>query len=170
MKIIKSIKNILINVLIFILIIITIIAIYSFVQLNILKKDFCNIFGYTFFQVETASMSGTIEIEDIIIVKLGSEEIKENDIITFRKDNNFITHRVLKIEDEIITAKGDRNNTEDEPVKKEDVIGKVTFIINDVKVWKSVFTDAKVLISMGITLFLLILLVSYKEKVGEKNV
>ena len=82
----------------------------------------------------------------------------------------FITHRIEKINEDSIIAKGDRNNTEDEPIKKDDIIGRVVFIINDVEVWKKVFTDINVIIPICITVILFILLVSYKEKTGEENV
>ena len=83
MKVISFIKNALLNLIITILIIITILSIYMFIQSNILEKSFFNIFGYSFFQVGTASMSGEMEIDDIVIVKIGNEEIYPQDIITF---------------------------------------------------------------------------------------
>ena len=42
-------------------------------------------------------------------------------------------------------------------------------IIDNVKMWKQVLTDKNVLIPTGVTLLLFIVLVSYKEKAGEKN-
>ena len=43
---------------------------YTFIVSNVLKKDTVNYFGFTFYNVSTGSMSGTIEIDDIIFVKL----------------------------------------------------------------------------------------------------
>ena len=65
-------------------------------------------------------MSGTIEVNDVVIVKLG-QEANINDIITYQtEDGDFITHRVVKkIGNQIITQ-GDVNNTEDDPIKKEE--------------------------------------------------
>lgn len=169
-KIFNIIKNILISLLIVILLFVAAIVIYSFVQIDIQGKEYCNIFGYSIFQIETGSMSPTIEIEDIIIVKLGNDDLKQEDIITFRQDNNLVTHRIIKIEDKLITTKGDGNNTEDEPITKDEVIGKTVKVFNEVAIWKKVFAEPRVLISIIITVILLVLLVSYKEKVGEKNV
>ena len=45
-----------------------------------------------------------------------------------KKENVFITHRIEQINEDSIIAKGDNNNTEDEPIKKDEVIGKVVFI------------------------------------------
>lgn len=169
-KIIKVIQNIIVGFLIIILLSILAISVYSFITIDIQEKEYCDIFGYSFFQIETGSMAGTIEIEDIIIIKLGNEDIKKDDIITFRQDNNLITHRVIKIEDEKIITKGDSNTSEDKPITKDDIIGKVEIIIPEVKIWKAVFKEPKVLISLAITTILFVLVVSYKEKIGEKDV
>ena len=75
-------------------------------------------------------MSGTIEVNDVVIVKL-TDDVELNDIITYQGENGeFITHRVVKkIGNQIITQ-GDVNNTEDEPISKEDIVGKVTMVIS----------------------------------------
>ena len=41
--------------------------------------------------------------------------------------------------------------------------------MNNVEVWKKVFSDISVIIPISITVLLFIILVSYKEKTGEKN-
>ena len=168
-KTLKILKKVIVDLIIFVLCVIAIIVIWGFVQLNVQKKDYINIFGYSVFSTETGSMSPTMEKGDIVIIKIG-DEIREKDIITYKKENVFITHRIEKINEDSIIAKGDRNNTEDEPIKKDDILGRVVFIINDVEVWKKVFTDINVIIPICITVILFILLVSYKEKTGEENV
>lgn len=167
-KILEIIKKIIINLIIFILSIIAIFAVWGFIQLDVQKREYINIFGYSVLSTETGSMSPTIEKGDIVIIKIG-DEIKEKDIITYKKENVLITHRIIKINQGEITARGDYNNTDDEPINKEDVIGKVVFIINNVEIWKKVFTDVHVIIPVTITIILFIILVSYKEKTGDKN-
>lgn len=168
-KIFKIIKNIIINLIIFILGIIAIISIWAFIQLNVQNKEYVNIFGYSIFNTETGSMSPTMEKGDIVFVKIG-EQTKEKDIITYKKNNVFITHRIIKIDGESIIAKGDNNNTQDEAITNDAIIGKVVFIINNVEIWKKVFSDTSVIIPVGLTVILFIILVSYKEKnTGEKN-
>ena len=162
-KILKTFEKIVINLIIIILSIIAIIVICGFVQLNVQKKEYLNLFGYSVFSTETGSMSPTLEKGDIVIIKIG-DEIREKDIITYKKENVFITHRIEQMNDDFIIAKGDNNNTEDEPIKKDEVIGKVIFIINNVEIWKKVFTDINVIIPIFITVILFVLLVSYKEK------
>ena len=171
-KTLKIVRNIIIDLIIVLLGIIAIIAISSFIQLNVQKKEYTNILGYSLFSTQTGSMSPTIEKGDIVIVKLENEDIKENDIITYKKDNSFITHRVVSIEGDSIIAKGDNNNTVDEPIKKDAVVGKSVFIINNVEIWKKVFTDINVIIPVVVTIILFVILISYKEKTeidGQKT-
>lgn len=167
-KILKVITNIIINLIIFTLGIIAIIAIWTSIQLNVQNKEYVNIFGYSIFSTETGSMSPTIEKGDIVFVKIG-EEVQEKDIITYKSGNSFITHRIIQIDGESIIAKGDNNNTQDQEIQKDAVIGKVSFIINNVEIWKQVFSDISVIVPVFITVILIIILVSYKEKQEKKN-
>lgn len=166
-KILKNCGKILVNLTIIVLTIVAIIVIWGFVQLNVQKKEYLDVFGYSIFSTETGSMSPTIEKGDFVIIKIG-DEIKEKDIITYKKNNVFITHRIEKINNDSIVTKGDNNNAEDEPIKKTDVIGKAIFIVNDVEIWKKVFSDIHVVIPICVTIILLIIWVSYKEKTGEE--
>lgn len=152
-KIIEKVVENLFNLIIVFLIILVIIFLYSFIQLKILKKEYVNIFGYSFFRIETGSMSKAIEIDDIIIVKI-TKDIKKDDIITFKKENSIITHRITQIEKEKIVTKGDANNIEDEPISKDDIIGKVVFTFKNIAIWQKVITTPKVYISIIITLLL----------------
>ena len=158
-------SKIIVNLIIFVLSIIAIIAIFEVVQINLQV----NIFGYSVLSTETGSMAPTIEKGDIVIIKIG-DEIRENDIITYKKNNVLITHRIMNIDGDTIIAKGDYNNTEDEPITKSQVIGKSVFIVHNVEIWKKVFTDMHVIIPVVITIILFILMISYKEKTGEENV
>ena len=167
-KILKIIKKVIINLIIFVLSIIAILVIWGFIQLNIQNKEYIDMFGYSILSTETGSMSPTIEKGDIIIVKIG-DETKANDIITYKQDNALITHRIEQINGDTIIAKGDYNNTPDDPIQKDQVIGKAVYIIHNVEIWKKVFTDIHVIIPMIITIVLFIVLVSYKEKIGEKK-
>lgn len=167
MKIFNKILNVFVNLIIVILVIIAIFSAYGFTQINILHKEYINIFGYTFFKTETASMEKTILIGDIVIVKIG-KEFSENDIITYKDQNVFITHRVINIDGDIITTKGDNNNTNDKTITKDVVLGKVVFIAKNVELWKKVFTDKRVFIPLIISVILLAVLIFYQEDRSNK--
>ena len=104
-------------------------------------------------------MSGTIEVNDIVIVKI-TKDVSENDIITFKQNDAIITHRIIGIDDEYINTKGDANNSEDSPIKKEQVIGKVVKIISKLGIWIKVLSESRVIISIIITILLFGLAVS----------
>ena len=86
--------GIILNILIVLVTIFIIIGIYYLFQIKILNKGYANLFGYTFFQVATGSMSDTIEIGDVIIVRI-TKEIEENYIIVYKEEENYITHRLI---------------------------------------------------------------------------
>ena len=132
------------------LIIILIIVCYLYAQLKIFKKPYINCLGFTVFQVVTGSMTETIQINDIIIVKL-TNDVHENDIITYKSDDNFVTHRVIKEDENQIITKGDANNTEDEPITKDDVVGKVIFIV-PIAMIISILSMPEVIIAIIITI------------------
>ena len=140
-----------------ILLLILFLLLYFLAELKLFGKRYINFFGYTIFQVVTGSMEPTIKTSDIIIVKL-TKEVSENDIITFKADNNFITHRIIKKDNEQIITKGDANNTEDLPITDDAVVGKVIYIFTNVAVWIKVFKDPKVVIVLIISIIISIIL------------
>lgn len=87
--------------------------------------SFC---GYSSLFVSTGSMSGTIEENDIIIIKK-TNDYKIGDIITFIQegDKKPTTHRIIGyVSEGVYVTKGDANNTEDRvSVKEEEIIGEV---------------------------------------------
>lgn len=91
--------------------------------------------GYRVYDILTGSMNPTIKPGNLVVVKeVLPNEVKKNDIITFRSDitNNITTHRAIDIVNsggkiEFIT-KGDANNTQDPiPLDGKLLVGKVIF-------------------------------------------
>ena len=162
-KVLSKILGIILNILLIIAFLILIFGIYYNVQTKLLNKEYVNIFGYTFFEVATGSMSGSIEVGDVVLVKI-TNEVQENDIIVFKENNSFITHRIVKKDGNIITTKGDANNTEDNPITIDKVLGKVTYVIENIGIIRKVITSPAILISITITLILLGIIVIYKPK------
>lgn len=167
-KILGKTVSIILNILLAIAILILIIVAYNYYQTNIMKKDYTNFFGYSVFKVASGSMSNAINVGDIIIAEIrkNDEKLKKDDIIVFKQDNSIITHRIIDIDGENIITKGDANNTEDAPITKEAVIGKVIKIIPNVAIWKKVFTSPEVFISAITTIILFGIAFSYN---GNKN-
>ena len=142
------------NILITVVVVITIIGLYYMAQVKILNKDYANIFGYTFFEVATGSMANTINIGDIVVVKV-NEAFKENDIIVYKEENSFITHRVIKIDGQNLITRGDSNNSEDKPIKSDQILGKVIYVIPKIGIWRKVLASPEIL---GMIIIFIILL------------
>lgn len=150
-----------------ILFIILAILIFCYAQLKIFHKDYINFCGYTIFQVITGSMSDTINPQDIVIVKL-TDDVKTNDIITFRVGDDFVTHRMLGTEGDKIITRGDANNSQDAPISKEQIVGKVVFIISNVAIWINVIKEPIVIVAIIFTI-IVIKLMFFKEAKEDKK-
>ena len=111
--------NIFLDFLIILLGIIILINVYSYIQIKILNKSYSSFFDYSVFEVQTGSMKPAISPSDVIIVK-SDKNPNVNDIITYKKDNDFITHRVVEKSGNNYITKGDANKDEDLP-KYQDI-------------------------------------------------
>jgi signal peptidase I len=153
-KIISKIIGVVLNALIVLVSVLIIIGIYYATQVTILKKDYANLFGYTIFEVATGSMADTINIGDVVVVKI-TKDVQENDIIVFQEENDFITHRLITKNDEQIITKGDANNSQDKPITEEQILGEVIKIIPNVGTWKIVIQSPEIIALIIIVIILL---------------
>lgn len=169
MKIVNKIFSYFLNILMVLVIIILFIAIYSFFQINVFNKPYVNLFGYTVLQVKTGSMENTINVGDIVIVKIldKDDKIEKQDIVTYKEDKALITHRIIDISEDTVITKGDANNTEDSPIQRKQIIGKVKKTIPNVRIWIQVFKTKSVYRLMLITIVLMIITFSIKTKNSE---
>lgn len=78
------------------------------------------------YSVETGSMEDKIHKGDYILLYRKSN-YHVGDVITYKVDNYFITHRIVKMDGNKITTKGDANNSEDEEININQVEGKVIY-------------------------------------------
>lgn len=147
MEVFKKISKYLLNILIGILILI---CVSSLVATTIFRKTYINLFGYTFFIVSSGSMGGTIDVNDMVIVKV-TKDIKVDDIVTYKRDGYFITHRVISTNNDQIITKGDVNATEDTPVDRNTIIGKVVSIFPFATIFKVI--GAAILIAIIVIVF-----------------
>lgn len=163
-KYLEKIFKIVTDILLFIIIIAIFFTIYAYYQKDVLKRDYISYFGYTFFEVASGSMSDTINIKDLVIIKIGNDNLKVDDIVTYKNNEDFITHRIVSINDNTIITKGDANNDSDRPVDISNVLGKVVFVIPSFGVYRSVLFDIRVIISVLVTLILFVIYFSIRKK------
>lgn len=164
----QKIISLILNILLVIVTIILIIGCYYIYQIKILKNEYANLFGYTFFEVATASMYPTIEIGDVVIVEI-TKDVKENDIIVYIDEESIITHRLIEKNDNKLIARGDANNSADMPIDENMLLGKVIKIVPKVGIWRKILVSPEV---AGLIITLLVLFgigYAYFSKPEEKN-
>ena len=156
-------------------------------QIQVQKDLYSNIFGYSLLEVKSGSMEDSIKIGDAVVLdiiepqtsrkniekdKLTEEElilVKESlnigDVITFVKNNNLITHRIVQLDDNSLITKGDANNANDKAITYDEVVGKVINVLPEIGIWKKILTEKVVLIPLliSIMLFMSAILLNTKE-------
>ncbi len=86
------------------------------------------LFGYANAIVITGSMSGAIEINDMVVTHHQSS-YKKGDIITYQSGKSTVTHRIIEVVDRGYITQGDANNVADPEIIQSQVIGKVVLIV-----------------------------------------
>ena len=120
----RKICKIILNIFFYIFLILLVIYIINLLICKVIYKDnIPRFFNYYIFNVTSGSMEESIHVGDYIIVKK-ADDFKVNDIVTYQKDNYFITHRIIEIDGDKVVTKGDANNVPDAEISKNDIIRK----------------------------------------------
>lgn len=165
-KIVNKTFQIFIDFLVLVITVLILFSLYKIISIKFLHKPYSNIFGYTTFEIATGSMEPTLNVKDIIIVKI-TKDVKENDIVTYKENDDLITHRVISVGENTIVTKGDANNSEDVNVKKENIVGKLACTIHKGGMLRDIFITPKIIISLVVTLILVNICLSYKDPKKE---
>ncbi len=164
----KKIVNIVLDILIFLFGIVLFISIYNNIQINLFGNKYSSFFGYSTFEVQTGSMSPTINPGDWIIVKK-SQVIHLNDIVTYERNNEFITHRVIESYKGTFVTQGDANNTKDAAINQDQIVGVVVKILPSFGIIRKTLFNPVVLIALIITVYLCGYVLRSDAKGEEKN-
>lgn len=144
-----------------ILIIILLFFIFLLVRMTFFKKN--DIFGYRFYIIMSGSMSPTIDIGDVAIIK-EEDNIKVNDVVAYSEANSTVVHRVIEINstsnEENYITKGDNNNAKDlHPIKKSNIQGKY---VGKIKGLGNAFSFIKkhlIIFMVGIVIIMVIIVI-----------
>lgn len=166
MKLFSKISNCIINFLLFVVFICLLFALYNYIQITVLKNKYTSFLGYTYFEIQSGSMEKEIYKNDYVFVKL-TKEVNVDDIISYFDGQNVVTHRLIEVNEDTLITKGDNNNANDEPIKRENVIGKVIYVGKDYGKYIAVVTDWKVLFSFFLTVVLFEIALSDNKKEGS---
>ena len=159
MKFLKITLKVLIDIFIAILVIITALFLYS----KYISKDrMPNVFGYSILKIVSGSMEPKYSVNDRILIKK-QNNYKVNDVVTYiDKYGNFVTHRIVKINKNKITTKGDANNTVDESFSKSKIQGRVMCKV------PNIFSLEFIIVGFIIVLTLYVVVLIVKRLVIEK--
>ena len=119
MNVLKTIWKIAKWILLIVAVIIALVIAFILIQTKASPNKVPSIFGYKPLIVLSGSMETEIYEGDLVIVKkIDTNELKVNDIIAFRDENNYVvTHRIIgvdyKNDKKVFITKGDNNNTQD---------------------------------------------------------
>lgn len=81
-------------------------------------------FGYGGAVVLSGSMEPTIMTDELIIVK-AEDSYAEDDIVVYQSGRVLVVHRIMEIDGETVTTRGDANNVDDAPVSLDHIKGRV---------------------------------------------
>lgn len=150
------------NIIIYIILIPILIYNISLIIQSLVKtSETPNFFGIKTYVIISGSMKSELQIGDIVIVKkVGQDELKNGDIISFRQGQSVITHRISEVIEKDgkvqYKTKGDNNNAEDSGSISYDMIeGKV------VKHISKIGNIAIILQNKGTIIFIILLLYVY---------
>ncbi len=79
------------------------------------------------YNVVTGSMEDHIHVGDYILI-YKKNDYQIGDVVTFKEKDSMITHRIIREENGYFITKGDANNTEDEKISKDKIVGKAILI------------------------------------------
>ena len=114
------------------------------------------------YEVKTGSMEDEIHVGDYILI-IKKNNYKVGDIVTYTKEDYYVTHRIVEKNGNKVITKGDANNAVDEEINVSDTVGKVIYhggILNS-------FIEFKYIIAGG--LLCLYLLSIFFEKKDNKQ-
>lgn len=160
----KKIINIIMYPIIAIVLIICAMVIFQKIQ-NPAKA--VSVFGYKVFVIVSGSMEPTFDVGDLIITK-ETDNIQKNDIITFKEENQSVTHRVIEIINDNgikkYKTKGDNNDSQDDAlVNVEQIEGVYKLKINKIGKLLLHFRNPVLIIIILIIIYIFYLILMEKD-------
>lgn len=95
---------------------------------GLLKDKMPMPFGYGMSVVLSGSMEDRLSVDDLVIIK-AADNYNVNDIVLYQDGNSLIIHRIIEIDGDTVTTKGDANNVADEPINKSQIKGVLVYDI-----------------------------------------
>ena len=111
--------------------IITVVIIYGILgNISSTNDSIFKVSRFRNFVVLTGSMEPGISPGDYITIrKVDKDKLEVNDIVTYKVNDVVVTHQIVKIDGDNVTTQGTANNVADNPISKDDILGKYVFKI-----------------------------------------
>lgn len=125
-------------------------------------------FGYGVSVVMSGSMEPSISVNDLIIVQQ-RQSYSAGDVVVYQSGRLPIVHRILSIDGDAVTTKGDANNVPDEPFPLENIRGAVIAVIPSLGLlFRAIKTPVGIVLTLALALVLMEL--SFRDgKSAEKK-
>lgn len=130
---------------------------------GILRDSMPMPFGYGMSVVLSGSMEDELSVDDLVIIK-AADDYEVNDIVLYQDGGSLVIHRIIEIDGNTVTTKGDANNTADEPINKSQIKGVLIFDIPKIGVAVHIFKHPVFIIAILAAAIILIELSYAKEK------
>ena len=121
---------------------------------GLLKDKMPMPFGYGMTVVLSGSMENRLSADDLVIIK-ATDDFKVNDIVLYQDGNSLVIHRIIEIDGDTVTTKGDANNIADEPINKSQIKGVLIYDIPGVGAVINILKQPVVMILILVAAFLL---------------
>lgn len=127
-------------------------------------------FGYGCAVVLSGSMEPTLKVDDLIFVK-EQADFEVGDIVVFQDDSKLVVHRLLAYDGKTAITKGDANQSEDEPIPADAIIGRLCGRIPQMgKVTRMLKTPVGIAVLLGGALLLMEMSFRSDRKEGDEKV
>ena len=78
------------------------------------------------YEVKTGSMEDGIHAGDYILI-IRKDDYNVGDVVTFKVEDYYVTHRIIKKNKDKVLTKGDANNIADDEIEISSIVGKVVY-------------------------------------------
>lgn len=116
------------------------VILFIFFLFNILSMFGYPFFCYRMYKIGSGSMEPYLKVNDIIIIK-PYNEYKVDDIVTYKADSGYVTHRIVSIDEDVVITKGDANNAQDNPISQDKIVGKMVYKFHSIHFISFLFSN-----------------------------